>query len=57
MAVALINGHAVRHRPVQIYRGGLGSSRLLTIKELVHAKMEDDLSLDEIVDLRNIRAK
>src|SRR3989454_4920048 len=48
MAVALVNGHAVRHRPVQIYRGGLGSARLRRIKELVHAKIEDDLSLDEM---------
>src|SRR5437764_11562684 len=48
MAVALVNGHAVRHRPVQLYRGGLGSARLRRIKELVHAKMEDDLSLDEM---------
>jgi AraC family transcriptional regulator len=48
IAVALVNGHAVRHRPVQIYRGGLGSARLRRIKELVHAKMEDDLSLDEM---------
>ena len=48
MAVALVNGHAVRHRPVQIYQGGLGSARLRRIKELVHVKMEDDLSLDEM---------
>jgi AraC family transcriptional regulator len=48
MAVALVNGHAVRHRPVQIYRGGLGSARLRRIKELVHVKMEDDLSLNEM---------
>src|ERR1700721_970338 len=48
MAVTLVNGHAVRHRPVQIYRGGLGSTRLRRIRELVHAKMEDDLSLDEM---------
>ena len=48
MAVALVNGHAVRHRPVQIYRGGLGSARLRRIKELVHAKIEDDFSLDEM---------
>jgi AraC family transcriptional regulator len=48
MAVALVNGHAVRHRPVQIYKGGLGSVRLRRIKELVHVKMEDDLSLDEM---------
>jgi AraC family transcriptional regulator len=48
MAVTLVNGHAVRHRPVQIYKGGLGSARLRRIKELVDAKIEDDLSLDEM---------
>src|ERR1700730_6535126 len=45
MAVALVNGHAVRHRPVQLYRGGLGSARLRRIRGLVHAKMASDLSL------------
>jgi AraC family transcriptional regulator len=48
MAVVLVNGHAARHRPVQMYKGGLGSARLRRIKELVDAKMEDDLSLDEM---------
>jgi AraC family transcriptional regulator len=48
MAVALVNGHAVRHRPVHMYKGGLGSARLRRIRELVHAKIEDDLSLDEM---------
>jgi AraC family transcriptional regulator len=48
MAVALVNGHAVRHRPAQIARGGLGSARLRRIKELVIAKVEEDLSLDEM---------
>jgi AraC family transcriptional regulator len=48
MAVALVKDHAVRHRPVQIYRGGLGSAHLRRIRELVHAKMGDDLSLDEM---------
>jgi AraC family transcriptional regulator len=48
MAIALVNGHAVRHRLVQMYKGGLGSARLRRIKELVHAKIEDDLSLDEM---------
>ena len=28
--------------------GGLGSARLRRIRELVHAKMEDDLSLDDM---------
>jgi AraC family transcriptional regulator len=48
MAVTLVSGHAVRHRAVQIYRGGLGSARLRRIKELIVAKMEDDLSLDDM---------
>jgi AraC family transcriptional regulator len=50
MAVALVKDHAVRHRPVEIYRGGLGAARLRRIKELVHAKIEDDLSLDEMAE-------
>ena len=50
MAVTLVNGHAVRHRPVQFSRGGLGSARLRRIKELVHAKIEDDLSLNEMAE-------
>src|ERR1700723_2548282 len=48
MAVALVNGHAVRHRPVQISRGGLGPARLRRVRELVQAKMEYELSLDEL---------
>ena len=48
MAVALVSGHAVRHRPGQISRGGLGPARLRRIRELIHAKMEDELSLDEM---------
>jgi AraC family transcriptional regulator len=48
MAVALVKDHAVRHRPVEIYKGGLGAARLRRIKELVHAKMEEDLSLEEM---------
>jgi AraC family transcriptional regulator len=48
IAAALVNAHAVQRRPVQKYRGGLGSARLRNIKEFVHAKMESDLSLDEM---------
>src|SRR5260370_17321460 len=48
MAVAVVNGHAAMQPPVQIYGGGLGSARLRRIKELVHAQMEDDFSLDEM---------
>jgi AraC family transcriptional regulator len=48
MAVALVSGHAVKHRPMRISRGGLGSARLRRIRELVDAKIEDELSLDEM---------
>ena len=48
MAVALVKDHAVRQHPVPAYRGGLGAARLRKIEELVHAKMEDDLSLAEM---------
>jgi AraC family transcriptional regulator len=48
LAVALVNGYAVRHRSVQTYRGGLGCARLRRIKEFVDAKMEDELTLCEM---------
>jgi AraC family transcriptional regulator len=48
MAVALVNSHAVRHRPAQKSRGGLGPARLRRITELIRAKMEDELTLDEM---------
>jgi AraC family transcriptional regulator len=48
IATALVNGHAIMRRAVQMYRGGLGSARMRRIQELVDAKMEDDLSLGEM---------
>jgi AraC family transcriptional regulator len=48
LAVALVNGFAVRHRPVQIHRGGLGCARLRRIKEFVDAKIEEELALYEM---------
>src|SRR6266481_8976635 len=48
LAVALVNGYAVRHRSVQTHRGGLGSARLRRIKEFVDAKIEDELMLCEM---------
>jgi len=48
LAVALVNGYAVRHRSVQTHRGGLGCARLRRIKEFVDAKMEDELTLREM---------
>jgi AraC family transcriptional regulator len=48
MAVALVSAHAVRQRPVGMSRGGLGPARLRRIRELVDARVEDELSLDEM---------
>jgi AraC family transcriptional regulator len=48
MAVALVSGQAVRHRPVRLSRGGLGPARLRRITDLVHARLADDLGLDEL---------
>jgi len=50
MAIALVTDRAVRHRPVRIYQGGLGAARLRKIKELVDAKMEDDLGLHDMAE-------
>ena len=48
IAVALVGSHAVRPRFLRKYRGGLGPARLKTINELIHSKIEDDLSLMEM---------
>jgi AraC family transcriptional regulator len=48
LAIALVNGYAVRHCSVQTHRGGLGSARLRRIKEFVDAKIEDELTLCEM---------
>jgi len=48
LAIAVVDGYAVRHRSVPTYRGGLGPARLRMIKELVHAKIEDELTLWEM---------
>jgi DNA-binding GntR family transcriptional regulator/AraC-like DNA-binding protein len=44
----LVDGYAVRHHSVRTYRGGLAPARLRRVTELVHAKIEDELSLDEM---------
>lgn len=48
LAVALVNGYAVRRPSSQVYRGGLTPARLRRVTELVHAKIEDDLSLQDL---------
>ena len=48
LAVALLNNHAARHLSVRVYSGGMSPPRLRRVTELVHAKMENELSLDEM---------
>jgi AraC family transcriptional regulator len=48
LAAVLVNGYAVRRGPVRTYRGGLSPARLRRVKEFVHAKIEDELSLGEL---------
>jgi AraC family transcriptional regulator len=56
LAVALVNGYAVRHCSVQTHRGGLGSARLRRIKEFVDAKIEDELTLCEMAQAVELSA-
>jgi AraC family transcriptional regulator len=48
IAAALVDGFAGQSRPERLLRGGLGPARLRTVRELVQAKMEDDLTLIEM---------
>jgi len=48
IAVALVKDYAVQPAYQRIYRGGLSPARLRRIKELVHAKIETDLTLEEM---------
>ena len=56
LAVALINGHGVRDRSVRVYRGGLGAARLRRVTDLVHAEIEDELSLDRLAEAAGLSA-
>ena len=48
LAAALVDRYAVRRPPVRMYQGGLTPARLRRIKELVHAKIESELTLHEM---------
>jgi AraC family transcriptional regulator len=54
LAVALVEGHAVRPRSVPMYRGGLTPARLRRVTELVHAKIEGELTLHEIAQSADV---
>src|SRR5262249_42352341 len=48
IAATLVDAFAGQSRSVRPLRGGLGPARLRTIKELVHARIEDELTLIEM---------
>ena len=48
LALALVDRYAVRRPSRPRYRGGLTPARLRTVRELVKAKMEQDLTLEEM---------
>ena len=48
LAVALVSGHALRRPSQRIFRGGLAPARLRKVTELVYAKIEDDLTLEQM---------
>ena len=50
LADALVDRHAVRRRSAPAYGGGLTPARLRRVAELVHAKIEEELSLDEMAE-------
>jgi len=50
LAAALVDGRSIRRRFVQTYRGGLTSTRLGRVVELVYARIEDELTLDELAE-------
>jgi AraC family transcriptional regulator len=54
LAVALVDGFAVRPQSLRIYRGGLTPTRLRRVTELVHAKVDDDLTLEEMADAADL---
>ena len=44
LAATLVEGYAIRRPAQRTHRGGLGPTRLRRIKELVQAKIEDELT-------------
>src|SRR6516162_8802776 len=48
LAIALVHSYSVRDRAVRTYLGGLGPARLRRVKEFMHTKMEDDLTLSDM---------
>ncbi len=50
IAAALVHAYAGQSRSLRPLRGGLGAARLRKIAELVHARIEDELTLVEMAE-------
>jgi len=50
----LLEGHPALPRPARTYRGGLGPARLRRVTELVNAKIEEELRIDEMAELAGL---
>lgn len=50
IAAALVSRHAIRDRSARVHVGGLTPAQLRRVTELVHAKIEVDLSLREMAE-------
>jgi AraC family transcriptional regulator len=56
LAVALVDNYAVRRSSAPTYRGGLGPARLRRVKELVYAKVEDGLTIQDMAQAVELSA-
>jgi AraC family transcriptional regulator len=50
LAAALVHARAVRRPSPAFYRGGLAPARLRAVTELVHTKIDSDLTLEEMAE-------
>ena len=50
LAAALVHAHGVRRPSPAFYRGGLAPARLRAVTELVHAKIDSDLTLEDMAE-------
>ena len=54
LALSLVDGYAVRRPSPVIFRGGLAPARLRKVTEFVDAKIDEDLTLEQMADLVNL---
>jgi AraC family transcriptional regulator len=54
LALSLVDGYAVRRPFRAIYRGGLGPARLRKVTEFVHARIDEDVTLEQMADVVNL---